>query len=315
MIQKFNILALLVFTLLITSCIKEDMSDCPGDVRVYFSLLSSESRPADVDRMHLYVFGADGLFYGEYRDNHIGSFTSQYYIDCPGLLPGSYRLVAWAGRDDNHYTTTPVSFAQGKTTYEDALLNLKHTGGLVTTPPHHIFHSELPVVVTFEKEQRFTMPLAQLTNTINVRTEGLPSDDNAYLFNIADNNCAYSFDRSFASHAGHLPDEPITYTIPCTKDDSKQLGATLRVMRLAHNRRTPQLQIYNKTQGTLLFPMDDQSGDLIGLILKAYTPNFETTHTYDIVLHFTGDDSTGFKVDVTVNGWKVKEQGGELVEN
>ena len=314
MAKRLHITALIAFTLLICSCTKEDNTQCPGDVRVYFSLLSAQSNPADVDRMHLYVFDANGLFLRDYRDPHIASFNSEYYIECAGLLPGSYRFVAWAGRDDSHYTTTPSAFAQGRTTYQEALLFLKHTGGLVSTHPHHIFHSEKLAVVTQEREQRINMPLAQLTNTINVRTEGFPSDDNAYLFNIVDNNCAYNFDRSFALHDGHLSDETFSYTTPCTKDDSKQLSATLRVLRLSGSRRIPQLQLYNKTQGKLLFPADEKAGDLIEMILKAYNPNFDTTHKYDIVLRFSEDDTTGLKVQVFINGWEVKEQGGDLID-
>ena len=314
MTHRIHLTVLFLGALLIASCIKEDLSQCSGDIRVYFSLVSPQSNPSDVDQMHLYVFDDKGLFKGEYRDNRVTPFGSGYYINCSDLPHGNYRFIAWAGKDDNHYGTTPAAFAQGKTTYNEALLVLKHSGGLVTAPPHHIFHSELSAVVTRDKVQRFNMPLAQLTNTINIYTEGLPADDNAYLFNIADDNCAYSFDRSFASHTGHPSGETFTYTVPCAKEDSQQLNASLRVLRLAQNRRIPQLEIYNKTQGKRLYPVGDQSGDLIGLILRAYSPNFETTHTYDIILHFTGDDATGFKVDVTVNGWKVKEQGGELID-
>ena len=312
--HRIKITTLILCLLLVASCIKEDMIDCPGDVRVYFSLISSQSNPAEVDRMHLYVFDDKGLFKGEYRDNRVSSFNAQYYIDCSTLMPGNYRFVAWAGKDDNHYGTSPAPFEKEKTTYNEALLALKHSGGLVTAPPHHIFHSERTAAVTREKVQRISMPLAQLTNTVNVRTEGLPSDDNAYLLNIADNNCAYSFDRSFASHASHSADETFTYTTSCTKDDAKQLKASLRVLRLSENRRIPKIEIYNKTQGKRLYPVDDQSGDLIGLILKAYSPNFETSHTYDILLRFTGDDATGFKVKVIINGWEINEEGGELID-
>lgn len=309
------IASVFIFSMLLFSCINEDNYDCPEDVRVYFSLVSPESNPADVDRMHLFVFNERGYFEREYRDNHIAKFGPEYYIHCVNMMPGNYRFIAWAGKDDNHYSTTPASFVKDKTTFAEALVILKHSGNLVTATPHHLFHSELAATVKLEKIQRFYMPLAQITNTVNIRTTGLPTDDNTYLYNIADNNCIYSFDRSFVPHSEHSANETFTYTTPFLKDEAQQLMGSLQILRLAANRRIPQLEIYNKTQGKVLYPVDDQSGDLIGLILRAYSQNdFENTHTYNIVLHFTGDDNTGYKVNITVNGWEVKEQDGELID-
>jgi hypothetical protein len=156
------------------------------------------------------------------------------------------------------------------------------------------------------------MPLAQLSNTISISTKGLPASTSAYTFKVTDNNCTYHFNGSFALHS-HAS---FTYTAPCTKDGANQLLSTLHVLRLTANRRTPQLEIYNKTAGTVLYPTGTQSGDLIGLILSAYSQNidFDTTHTFDIVFTFTGDESTGFDVDITVNGWKVQDNDNELVE-
>ena len=302
-----------VCALLVFSCTKEDFSKCPKDLRVYFSLTNPQSNPEDVDRMHLYVFNDRGYFQDEYRDDRITHFSPDYYMTCSNLLSGKYRFIAWAGKDENHYATTPASFVKDKTTFEEALLTLKHPGGLVSTPQHTLFHSDLPVTVVNEKGQRFYMPLSQITNTIHISTVGLPTDDNAYLFYIVDNNCTYSFDNSFASHLAHSVNETFTYTTSCTKAENRQLNASLQVMRLAANRRVPRLEIYNKTAGKALYPVGDQSGDLIGLILRANPQNnFETTHTYDIILHFSGDESTGFKVSITINGWEVKEQDNEL---
>ena len=305
---------LLAFVLLLAACTKDDYAQCPGEVKIFFSLLSSESNPLEVDQMHLYIFNNCGTYLREYRDNAISRFDAQYFLDCPNLAPGSYRFVAWAGKENGCYATTPAPFIPGKTTYKEALLLLKHAGGVVESPMHHLFHSELQVAVTNQKDQRFTMPLTQLTNTIRVRIEGLPLENNTYILRIADNNCAYTFDRSFALHEGHPSGETITYTTHCTQDDSGHLNATLRVMRLMGSRRIPQLAIVNQADGKLLFPLDDQSGDLIEMILEAYTPNFDTTHTYDIVLRFFEDDSTGLKVTVSINGWDVQSEENELID-
>ena len=305
-------IAAVIFTLLLSSCMKEDMSDCLEEIRVYFTFSIQSINPADVDRMHLYVFNSDGYFVSEYRDDNISNFGANYYMNISDLLPGNYRFIAWGGKDERYYSTAPTNFVAGKTTFGEALLMLEHPGNIVSSPPHHLFHSELPAtVVTTQRLLVFYMPLVQLSNTINISTVGLPADANSYSFNITDINCSYNFDSSFATH-NH---EPFTYTASCTKDNAHQLHSTLNVLRLSADRRTPQLQVYNKTADTVLYPVGEQSGDLIGLILSAYPQNnFDTTHTYDIVLTFAGDGSTGFDVNISINGWQVQEGGGELIE-
>lgn len=294
------------------SCTKEDFTNCRGEVRVYFGLSSQDINPILVDRMHLYVFNQSGIFVGEYRDNLILNFNADYYIDCSDLLPGSYRFVAWGGKDELFYTTSPLQFVKGKTTFDEVLIMLEHPQNTLSTPLHHIFHSELSTEVLFIRDlQRINMTLYQLSNTINVSTVGLPANSDSFTFGITDVNCTYKFDRSFASHSH----EPFSYTTLCSKNNANQLNGSLQVLRLSANRHTPQLQIYNNSADSLLYPVGSQSGDLIGLILKA-TPNnnFDTTHTYDIVLTFSGDGSTGFDVSITINGWKVRDEDNELID-
>ena len=308
----------------LSSCLKEDMSNCPEQIRVYFDISTPEwgtrIEPEDVDRMNLFVFNQKGYYLCEYRDERIIGFSpEEYYIDCSDLLPGKYRFIAWAGKDERFYATGPVVFEKGKTRFEEALLMLEHPGNMIseeTDTIHHLFHSELPATVTNEKIQRFTMPLKQLTNTINIRTIGLPADADAYTFNIKDNNSDYTFEGSFANA---VSDEAFIYTAPCTKDDESQLHASLNVMRLSADRHTPKLQIFNETAGEALYPTGSLSGDLIWLIENAYYENdFEAVHIYDIILVFGPagpGDSTKYTVTIYINNWKVsQDQDVDLVE-
>ena len=313
----YKIATLFVCTLLLSSCMKEDMLKCPEKIRVYFTLPTGTGNDeainlANVDRMHLYVFDEKGYFLGEYRDNNIFNFNADYYIEYPGgLPPGNYHFIAWGGKDENQYTTSPSLFIKGQTTIDEALLMFEHPNNVVTTKLHHIFHAELPATVfPTQNIQSFYMPLTQISNTINIRTVGLPADNNDYTFIITDNNCTYTFDSWFASHSH----EAFTYSAPCIKNDAGQLSSSLNVLRLSANRRTPQLKILNKTTGKVLYPVGTQSGDLIWLILAAYPQNnFDKTHTYNIVLTFTGDDSTGFNVTISINGWLVNDQDEDLI--
>ena len=319
--SKKLIVILIVNTLLMSSCLKENLSNCPEEIRIYFTFNTVDSytgegddpiNPDDVDRMHLYVFSDKGYYLGEYRDDNITGFSTEYYIDCSDLMPAKYRFIAWGGKDEDFYSTIPEPFVKGKTSFDDAFLMLNHPGNRISTLVHHIFHSELPATVTTTKVQRFDMPLAQLSNTINIRTVGLQASNNNYRFTITDNNDVYSFDRSFATY-NSAP--KFSYNAPCTKDASGQLHSTLHVLRLADDRYTPNLQIFNETSDELLYPFGDYSGDLIGLIKSAYPQNdFDKTHTYNIVLMFDGSGDGNLNLTILINGWEVRHQNNNLTE-
>ena len=317
-----KIATLLVCTIFLFSCLKEDMSNCPEQIRVYFTFTNKHTLvgegypidPDDINQKRLYVFSHTGYYLGEYHDAHIANFNEEYYIDCSDLLPGKYRFVAWGGQDESCYSTAlghsenPAPFIKSTTGFDEALLMLKHSGNDVTTPVHQLFHSSLPVTVTNTKIQRFDMPVMQITNTVNIRTAGLPAGPDAYRFQIIDNNDAYTFDGLFATG---VSDPTFSYTTPCTKDGTGQLSATLNVMRLAANRHKPQLQIYNETAGKPLYHTED----LIGLIQKADPNNdFDTTHIYNIDIIFDEGNDTNFTFTILINGWAVREQGGDLTE-
>ena len=312
---------LLVHGLLVTSCLKENLSDCPEEIRVYFDISTrtgDDIDPTNVDRMDFYVFDHKGKYLCEYIDPEIHHFDPDYYIDCSDLLPGKYRFVAWGGMDREFYSTEPVLFEKGKTTFNEALLMLNHSDEIVSKPVHHLFHSDLPVTVSTSRIQHFLMPLTQQTNTIEIRTLGFRTEsERNYIFVIEDNDCTYQFDAVFAKCSQkkfNLSEEPdnFKYETTCIKDASKQLHATLNVVRLAYNRHRPQLRLYDQTADVILYPAGGQSGDLIDLIIRAIPDNnFDTTNHYEIVLTFT-DSGEGYPtrlpVTIHINGWELKEE-------
>jgi hypothetical protein len=294
--------------LLLTSCLKEDMSSCPEQIRVYFNINTPEGGDeidlASVDKMNLYVFNQKGYYLGEYRDDKIIGFTpEEYYIDCSDLLPGKYHFIAWGGKDERFYGTDPVPFVRNITRFEDALLMLRHQN-TVSETLHHLFFSELPATVTNVKVQEFHMPLSQMTNTVIIDIVGLSANKGDYIFNIVDSNCEYTFEGEFASQK-----VPFTYTAPFDRAHH----ATLNVMRLSADRRTPTLHIINKTTGEKL-NLGNYSDNLIDLILSAdKNNNFDAKHTYHIRLFLDGGDPTNANLTIEINGWVVRNQDNSLV--
>ena len=303
------VVKLIVGAFMLSSCIKENMSDCPEEIRIYFDVATRpDIQIKEIDKMNLYVFSDKGDYLGEYSDDNIRVFDAGYHINCSDLVPGNYHFVAWAGKHERDYSVMPEPFIKGKTRLYEALLILKHSDGIVINNIHHLFHAKMSATVTRKKEQAFFMPLVQHSNTINIYTEGFPVNDYSYIFEITDRNGEYKFDRSFAKTHTDL-----TYLSDCQKDENNQLFSTLNVMRLSEDRNTPRLRIYNKTTGATLYPVGMQSGNLIELIKSAYPNNdFETTHNYDILFCFNGETETDMSVTIFINGWMVREQEGNL---
>ena len=149
-----------------------------------------------------------------------------------------------------------------------------------------------------------------MADTITIRTEGEPANGSNFTFDITDNNGIYRFDASFANSPS---DDTFTYSTPCAIDATGHLNASLNVLRLSADRRTPQLQIYDQSNDRPLYPIGEQTGDLIELIRSAYPENdFDAIHNYEIVFTYTGEP-TDISVSISINGWNVPiDQNSEL---
>ena len=317
-VDKLLLIAiLLVHGFLLTSCLKENMSGCPEEIRVYFDISTRAGNdainPTNVDRMNLYVFNHKGFYLSEYSDEQINNFGPDYFIDCSDLLPGKYRFIAWGGMDEVLFSTVPASFEKGKTTFDEAFLVLEHSDGIVFSPMHHLFHSDLSVTVTNSKIQQFLMPISQQTNTITVRTMGLwTNPDHVYTYEIIDDNCTYQFDGSFAeyAHVHHkISKEPYEFKYQMSthpNDREGQLNVTLTVMRLTENRQ-PKIKIIDENTNDTLF-----SYDLIKLIKKI--PNVEIGITHDYVIDLLFVYNVDPTVTVYINGWKLQDEETQLVD-
>ncbi len=290
---------LLLLPWLFTSCIKEDASDCPTGLKVYFEYdLATYARtgvnPSEVDRIDLFIFDDGGIFRGVWTDK-MPQLAPGYYMELPMPQAGGYRFIAW-GNLQGSYTTSPTTFVIGQTTFSEVLLCLTHLSGEVSGGVPPLFHADKTELLSNAHEQKVYMPLVQAYNTINLTTEGLNPDSDTYRLSITDNNGNYKFDYSFAD------DSNFTYYTPCTKDNNGQLLATLNILKLAADRH-PVFEIYNVTQSRALYRVD-----LVTLLNKIEGVDYGNVHTYDIHLEFTGTE----EVVITINGWKVTEDDVRL---
>lgn len=304
MIRKYKTALMTALTaLLLTgtgSCIKDDLSGCPDDrvrVQIMLDIETTRGTTAEnyqIDAVQLYVFDAQGAFVTTTTG---GAYTpDEDYFLYPEIEPGDYRFVVWTNVGD-HYKTSGASAS-----LSELQLYLDHAAdACVRTDIPDLHHGILnDAEVVKNRINHFTIVLSPNTNRINVRVEGLPATADDYGFTITDDNGRYNFDNSFGLCA-------VLQYIRTSNFATGQLGTSIKVLRLTDD-RTPAFAFVNDTTGEMLF-----ADNLIDMIRRAYavagiTVDFDTTHTFDIVLKF----DTQMRVTVSVNGWNYTVTPGQL---
>jgi len=296
---KRYLAASLLLPLFLAGCIREDRSDCPEGLRIYFNYETATYagegiNPAEVEKIALFVFDAQGLFHSVWTDSN-PRLSPDYYMAIPDLPVGNYRFIAWAGYRDC-YVISPVDLIPGRTTFDEMRLSVVCLSGRLEGSSEYepLFGADkMDYVRNQTRLQRIDLLLRPTYNTINITTEGLPASGETYRFTIYDNwDGVYKLDCSFAAGGD------MQYTTPCDKNTGGQLSASLRILRLAAASRQPILEIYNVTQERALY-----RADLIELINRMGYINYETTYVYNVHIKF----STDMTAIVFINGWQVTE--------
>ena len=287
--------------ILLFSCIKEDMSDCPPDG---FSpkIVLVPYNGNTIDNNDLY----SGKVY--VLDELTGSVIDSYeipgrpklqttYTPKWGLPVGRYTYVAWLNTDAQYFSVDErqllLKFLVPKTQIVDKtdLIPFLCYGNIENAPLDSI------------SDNLITIPVMQFTNKINLTVTGLknvsPQGDE-YTFSINDNNGNYGFDGDFASCPA--------FTYSTTKRSSADVfNASLTVLKLSGSRPNPTLTIKNNATG------DEYSIGLIPLILsKIPTNDFDKTHIYNITISnpFTREEE--ITITVTVNDWVDNQSNPDL---
>lgn len=296
--KQIHPLYVIFFIALLSGCVKEDFSDCPAGIKVFFTYQSTYAgegiTPSDVDKMDLYIFDREtGILKAAIKDPN-PQLSPDYFMSIKDLPTGKYRMVAWGGLKGD-YTTVPAELKVDETTYDEAMVVFDHADE-VTHAIGHLFFAELKEAeITTARKHHFYLPLIQNTNIINLTTEGLPRNDDRYCMYIHDSNSSYFFDNSFA------PCCDFKYTSACNKDEQGQPHATVTVLKLADSRQ-PLLRLWNLTTGVCKYSIN------LVEILNTRGVDYDLQSEFDIHLKFNTDMS----VDVTVNDWQVTEGGIKL---
>ena len=123
------LVAWLVCLPVFTSCIHDDLAECPQAYSVCFRYdynMGFTDRFADeVDSLSVYVFDADGKYLRTFSDGGEALSKPGYRLPLP-LDPGKYRLVAWAGLKEGCFE--PSGMQAGVSGPEDLVVTLRCDG-------------------------------------------------------------------------------------------------------------------------------------------------------------------------------------------
>lgn len=193
----------LTAALLLAGCTKEDMSDCPTDIRVRLSFTyndtGSEQFAEEVGSAMLYLYGSDGTLIESRPLTSDEILAKSVRFQVPAGA-SDYTAVLWGNYAEEHYTVS------GHESIGTMNLALNHTGGVVSQRPCHLLHGVLAFETDAERTPvDKTMSLRKLTNTVHVIIEGAVNATYAsesgtpYSVQITGSNGSYNHDASKAA--------------------------------------------------------------------------------------------------------------------
>lgn len=305
---------LAVFTLLaLSSCVYDDVSDCPPLRQISFKVAkdpnvvevkslgaNARKKPQKLDKAVVYMYNKAKKLV------HEQAFEPMY-MDTGYLLEGyftddQYSFVV-VGNADESYELNPVE------NFDQSYFGLKVTEvdqtNKLMAPMYHSYLKDQAVTYVDEEKNDNDVasvvgaPLTPNIYQINLTVKGVTGVNFAYR--ITDTNSRYNFENNYLGNA-----PKVTYLKKLSiEPGGSDLVGSLRTLRIGDG-RSPLLTITNEDAGTTVYPMSDEwDNDLVSLIKKAYFANgqtldFKREHTFDIELELQQD----LTVKITVNNWE-----------
>ena len=309
-IKKYGLYLLGGFSLILNSCIYENLDDCKA-YRVYFvydyNLKFADLFSEEVSKMNLYVFDEDGNFVEEFQDAS-GPFSGTYGMEIP--LPGKeYAFIAWSGAYADAYTVVGGS-ARKEIKLEDLTLQLAElaTGETNKNLPD-LFFGRLTSTVKINEVG--TINLIKNTKTITLTM--LPIDDvqtNGAL-NYEDYKIWVESPDGVYDNNNNPGGGVIKYRNYFGENSSiGGFSVKLNTLRLMEN-ATNTLVIETSYNEPLLrlnlnVIIDEiRKNTFNNLSLQEY---LDRQDKYDIVIDGIKDNNQFGSISLTVNGWLIRNQ-------
>lgn len=321
--RLYNILAvLMILSTLLTSCIKDSLSDCPPKNPGLWVLFSHDTDEVtdmtrtSIQRAVLYIFDQDFNFVTmrDLIDPQLGTELEITDWQQDLEIGNTYKFLVWYNEEPPYFTTPSYDEFKSPT----SIINKVDARLYLDVPSTKIVDFNLPLLLYGKHneeidplDQVVRIDLTQNTNTIHFTVNGLDKTTDTYVFDIADNNGIYNFDNDFASE----PKDAFNYIATSEfTDNSQALKGQIMTLKLA-DYRSPIFTLKNETTGELLYPSyNGQENNLVKMIQSAYangnsnTVDFDRRHIFHIVINF----DTDMTATVLVDGWEMKNENNEL---
>lgn len=167
--RVISILSLILATLSMASCIKDNQDDCTLDLsfRYVYNMQNADGFSHEVDEVEVYVFDDAKHFVGQYVTGVTESQKCTMHIPLP--TPGKYTFVAWAHslkeKDEQAFFEIPAS---GKcTTMEDLTARLRRTAGRVDHKLNSLLNGTLEAEVS-GANRHLTIDMMKCTNALRI---------------------------------------------------------------------------------------------------------------------------------------------------
>lgn len=325
--KKLSFIACLALSGLASSCIYEDEVPCACNVRfVYdYNMEFADAFATQVNDVKLFIFDASGTFVGMQSDR--GDHLDADYRMPLQLVPGTYRLVAWAGTETAPGQYTLPTLVPGQSTLQDLKLRLNTLQGVSQKNLAHLWHGSLKeFTVSGSSHAEAVVSLVKDTNKFRVLLqtgdeEALNANDFSFTIHAA--NGELDFDNLPAGHAtavSYLPHLKQTVSLddeagsdPSGTRAETAASPTAVVAELATLRLTAdddtRFTVKNERNGNTLIDIDlvhylnlmklDEHSDMS---LQEY---LDRESTWQVILFLSQQHGSYVVMAIQINAWRM----------
>lgn len=326
----------LVAVFIFSSCMKEDVSDCPvPGIRLAPRFTMHTQKDANGEykdmfgetarKVDYYIFDETGLLVEMISEE--GKFQNGQQTEIPRLAAGKYRVVTWVNNQDA--TVLNITPQKNITTIDELLLSLKEAASkLITLHPESLLYGSSEFTVTKDGNQTVPVDLIRDTNKIRVivrwkNSSGWCFDthhaENSRLYLKADNGIL-DFDNN-VSRGNWLTYIPRYFTGDQLEEYQEEEGAAtvaaeFGIMRLIKDESKKELLIKERQPGV----DTDIEKEMFSLKLMDYIRDYFEASGQDytqealdrketFLVEILLDCTTWATVSISVEGWILVDNG------
>ncbi|MDR2040000.1 MAG: FimB/Mfa2 family fimbrial subunit [Bacteroidales bacterium] len=311
-INHIRLIVILLCSITLPGCIKEDLADCPVDQDISHYLTFEYTKNTDfVDKfadavatLDVFVFDSDGILTGILSEEGTPLKNGNYrmILDLPD---GTYTFIIWGGSRKSYQISQATDHYRsmiGSARLDQLRLALNNNCTFENTDD--LFHGIAQNVFIHSEQSSHThISLTKNTNIINAKVYGISNLANAG--NSMDVICSaangeLNFDNSISN-----PESLIQY-IPVQTETKGELKVGFKTLRLLTGMKSA-FTIRNTNSNEEIF--NHSLIELIKLLPDIHTDeDLDRNDVYDVEIYF----DTNLSASVTINGYLVISSDQEI---